>query len=166
MAVAEMGPFLVAALLVGAAFFLTPKAERGAEVLDMTKPRGIRLNNPGNIRHGDNWQGMAPDQPDASFINFKDPRYGYRAMVRILHSYRRRGIRTLGEIIQTWAPPVENDTAAYVAHVEQLTGLQRNHPITLENKSQVVDLLDAITRHENSNQTFDRSIIERGYELA
>jgi hypothetical protein len=30
------------------------------------EPRGIRLNNPGNLRHGDKWQGMVDDQPDRS----------------------------------------------------------------------------------------------------
>ena len=58
---------VIAALIVGGLFLTLPRTETGEQtVLDMTKPRGIRLNNPGNIRHGDNWRGMAPDQPDQS----------------------------------------------------------------------------------------------------
>ncbi|MCG2581933.1 MAG: structural protein [Marinobacter sp.] len=142
----------------------------------MTKPRGIRLNNPGNIRHGDNWQGMAQDQPDESFVYFVDPRYGYRAMVKVLQSYARRGVVTVRDIINTWAPPVGRDpntgetytqeTGAYVAHVARRLGVTPDARVDLDNKHQVVELLDAITRHENANETFDRSTIERGYELA
>lgn len=160
-------PYLVlTALIAGAVLFLTPRTERGSVVLDMTKPRGIRLNNPGNIRHGDNWQGMAPDQPDQSFVYFTDPRYGIRAMVKILHSYRRRGIRTVRDIINTWAPPVENDTAAYVAHVAERLGVSPDTPVDLDNRHQVVELLQAITLHENGQQPYNRATFEQGVELA
>lgn len=168
---------VLAALIAGGFFLLTPRTEKEEQtVLDMTKPRGIRLNNPGNIRHGDNWQGMAPDQPDASFVYFVDPRYGYRAMAKILASYQRRGITTVADIINTWAPPTgrdpatgqayTQDSAAYVAHVAQRMGVTPSTPVDLENKAMVVELLDAISRHENAGQSFSRSTIEQGYEWA
>lgn len=157
---------LVLAALAGAVLFAWPRTEKGAAVLDMTLPRGVRLNNPGNIRHGDNWRGMAPDQPDQSFVYFTDPRYGIRAMVKILQSYRRRGIRTVRDIINTWAPPIENNTAAYVESVAGRMGVSPDAPIDLENTGQVIELLQAITLHENGQQPYNRATFEQGVELA
>jgi len=158
---------VIAALITGGLFLLIPRTETGEQtVLDMTKPRGIRLNNPGNIRHGDDWRGMAPDQPDSDFVLFTDPRFGIRAMVRILKSYERRGIRTVSEIINTWAPPIENNTAAYVASVAGRMGVTPSTPVDLDNKDQVVELLQAIVLHENGQQPYNRATIEQGYELA
>ena len=36
----------------------------------MAIPRGIRNNNPGNIRHSDQWKGLTPEQPDPDFCTF------------------------------------------------------------------------------------------------
>ena len=52
---------------------------------DMSQPRGIRNNNPGNIEHnGTNWQGMDNPPHDGRFIRFVTPQYGIRAMARVL----------------------------------------------------------------------------------
>jgi hypothetical protein len=46
----------------------------------MKTPRGIRNNNPLNIRHSaDQWQGACEEQKDKSFVQFKSMAYGYRA---------------------------------------------------------------------------------------
>ena len=45
------------------------------------QPRGIRNNNPGNIRrNGDPWQGLAKDQTDREFFTFQSAVYGIRAL--------------------------------------------------------------------------------------
>lgn len=50
-----------------------------------TLPRGIRNKNPGNIkRNNTQWQGMQLIQNDPEFVQFKHPKYGFRAMARIL----------------------------------------------------------------------------------
>lgn len=157
---------LAALAVSGAVLFLWPNVERGSAVTDMTLPRGIRNNNPGNIRHGDSWRGMADSQPDAAFVTFTDPKWGFRAMVRILKSYQRRGVRTLADIIGTWAPPIENNTAAYVASVAGRLGMNPGGVIDLSDEQQVIDLLEAITLHENGVQPYTRDTIKRGYELA
>jgi len=82
-------------------------------------PRGIRNNNPGNIRRSDDqWRGLAADQTDADFFRFAEPRFGIRAMARILQVYQEHhGLRTIREIINRWAPSVENPTGDYVTAV-------------------------------------------------
>ena len=83
------------------------------------QPRGIRNNNPLNIRHSaDQWQGAREEQKDKSFVQFKTMAYGYRAAWKTLQSYYNRFCAqsrafTVRNIIGRWAPPKENDTEAY-----------------------------------------------------
>lgn len=82
-------------------------------------PRGIRNNNPGNIRRSaDKWQGLAAEQLDKDFFIFQEMPYGIRAMARLLINYQdKKGLNTIAEIISTYAPSKENNTRAYVNHV-------------------------------------------------
>lgn len=78
--------------------------------------RGEALNNPGNIEHGPQaWEGQSPDQPDAKLVKFATPADGLRAIVKTLETYQRKGITTIAGAVTRWAPPSENDTAAYIA---------------------------------------------------
>lgn len=124
--------------------------------------RGIRNNNPGNIRHGDKWRGLSASQPDPAFCTFVAPVYGIRAMVKILRNYRKRGINTVAEIISAWAPTVENDTAAYIKSVCSRTGVGPNDPIEPTNP----DLIKAIIKHENGSQPYSDNTINDGIKLA
>jgi hypothetical protein len=134
-------------------------------VADMTQPRGIRNNNPGNIdrRPGVNWQGMAPDQSaDPRFIVFSAPEWGIRAIARVLRSYQQRGAVTIAQIISTWAPPGENDTTAYIASVSNEVGIPPNAPVSAAN---IPALIAAIVRHENGVQPYPPEVIAKGIEL-
>ena len=54
-------------------------------------PRGLRNNNPGNIRiTKDKWQGLREKQTDKDFFQFTEMKWGYRALIRTLQNYRRR----------------------------------------------------------------------------
>jgi len=134
--------------------------------MDKSQPRGIRLNNPGNIRHGrDQWLGMSSEQPDNSFIYFESPEYGIRAMVRILQSYARRGVVSIKQIISTWAPPVENDTESYIKSVSDRLQIDKDYPLDL-GSDDLPRLIAAIIQHENGRQPYDADTIYRGIELA
>lgn len=89
-------------------------------------PRGIRNNNPLNIRISpDSWKGRVPagQQTDKAFLQFVTFRYGFRAAMKLLYNYtincRCRSVR---QIITRWAPPSENNTEAYVSMVCKLMG--------------------------------------------
>ncbi len=111
-------------------------------------PRGLRNNNPGNIRStGIQWQGMAAIQFDPEFVVFKHPKYGFRAMVRILRSYQQRGLNSVQKIIETYAPKSENETESYVQFVSKQLGVNPNQPIDTER--QLFPLLKAISTFEN-----------------
>lgn len=77
--------------------------------------RGEALNNPGNIEHGpQTWQGQTSDQPDAKLVKFATPEDGLRAIVKTLQTYQRKGIFTIAGAVTRWAPPIENNTQAYI----------------------------------------------------
>lgn len=124
----------------------------------MTKqlPRGIRNNNPGNVERGkDRWLGMSADQSsDSRFLVFDTPEAGIRCLMRILINYQERhGIKTMREAINRWAPPVENNSSAYVQHVSRLTGFDPDEPLDFLDREINVALTRAIVRHENGEPT-------------
>lgn len=127
--------------------------------------RGIRNNNPGNIRHGDNWLGRADSQPDQAFITFESPEYGVRAMARILRNYQTKyGLSTVRGLISRWAPPIENNTGAYVDHVAHMLGVGADEQIIVA--GHLGKLIPAIIRHENGIQPYPDTVIADGIEMA
>lgn len=87
-------------------------------------PRGLRNNNPGNIRKSHNrWKGKI-DGSDPAFETFVDMAHGYRALMVNLRTYMQRdGLNTIEKIISKWAPPCENNTRGYIARVSKATGI-------------------------------------------
>ncbi len=117
-------------------------------------PRGIRNNNPGNIRlTNDSWKGLQAVQNDPEFFQFSHPRYGFRAMARILTNYQRRGLTTLREMISTWAPHNENDTNAYVRFVAKEINVSADTELDLDRY--LFPLVKAIAKFENGNRFAD-----------
>jgi len=122
--------------------------------------RGLRNNNPGNIRiSGNNWQGKVPlsDNTDGAFEQFYNAPDGIRALARNLYSYYNRGLRTIEQIITTWAPASENNTAAYIAQVVTATGVPANAQFPTD---KVPALVAAIIKHENGKQPYAQKVIE------
>ncbi len=141
-------------------------------------PRGIRNNNPGNIRWSkDKWQGLVPkDQAsDKSFCVFTDAKYGIRALAKILIKYGSyqgipgvagAKIDTVREIISRWAPPVENDTEAYISAVAKAAGVKANDAININDKRFLTLVVKAIIAHENGQNPYTDAQIAEGVSLA
>lgn len=128
-------------------------------------PRGIRNNNPLNIRIGNVWLGEVQKPTDKSFEQFISMEYGIRAGFIILRRYiRRYGIDTISEIVSRWAPTSENNTAAYVSRVSQLTGIAPDLPLRFEDKPTMVALVDAMIQVE-CGQRVPEDKIKKGYEM-
>lgn len=117
-------------------------------------PRGIRNNNPGNIRRIGKpppWKGLSADQSaDSAFLVFDAPLWGLRALARTLYTYwKSYDLKTVRGIIARWAPPEDdNDTGAYVAHVSAALKVRPDAPIGAIPETWVT-LMRAIVRHEN-----------------
>ena len=84
-------------------------------------------NNPLNIRY--------VGQPGAidtnGFAAWKTPEEGQAQTDALFGRYAEGGIKTLSGLISKWAPPSENNTAAYIANVAKATGLDPNAEIDL-----------------------------------
>lgn len=129
--------------------------------------RGIRNFNPGNIRRVPSvkWEGESPDQStDSAFVVFSSPEYGIRAIARILRSYAKRGLNTIDEVINRWAPPTENNAEAYVAAVCNECGVGPDDVISLE--AMMPAVIKAIIRHENGGVPYTPQQIYAGISLA
>lgn len=93
----------------------------------MGVPRGIRNNNPLNIRIGNKWKGLKTPNTDGAFDQFLSVQWGYRAAFIILRNYiRKHKCDTVAKIINRFAPSNENNTEAYIKHVCRITGFERD----------------------------------------
>jgi hypothetical protein len=117
----------------------------------MTTPRGIRNNNPGNVRRSVTvWRGQSEHQTDSAFVQFVSMAYGVRALAVILRAYvSKHNLHTLTGIIWRWAPPIENNTAAYVAAVAKATGFDPHANLNLNDPATLRALAKAIIEHED-----------------
>lgn len=116
--------------------------------------RGIRNNNPGNIRKSsDKWQGLASVQDDPSFFKFTEPKWGVRAMAKILENYQKKhGLNTVAGIISRWAPGHENPTDKYVEYVASSVGVPADAAIVV--REHLPRLVSAIIRFENGKNPY------------
>lgn len=132
----------------------------------MIPTRAERNNNPGNIRHGSNWLGLADEQPDPDFCTFEKPEYGFRAMAKILRVYQQKGIDTVRGIISHWAPASENNTAAYISAVAGRMKVDPDTHLDASDPTQLAPLMDAITYHESGRNIWPRTVLDAGMSLA
>ena len=131
-------------------------------------PRGIRNNNPGNLRRSkDPWQGLASEQTDPDFFQFVSSKWGIRALARTLIAYQDKdGRNTVNKIIDRWAPPTENNTTAYVQAVAAGVGVAADDEIDVHDYLVLRPLTLAIIRHENGQQPYTDAEIDAGLVLA
>jgi hypothetical protein len=136
------------------------------------QPRGIRNNNPGNIDRTPKrtpWQGQVPvqDLTDPRFEQFTHAKWGIRAICRVLVTYQdRHGLDSVREIIDRWAPPVENNTEAYVQAVARKLGVSASDAISVHDYATMRELVLAIIKHENGIQPYSGALIDEGLRLA
>lgn len=129
-------------------------------------PRGIRNNNPLNIRIGNVWLGEVPNPTDKSFEQFVRIEYGIRAACVILRRYiRRYGRNTITSIVSAWAPASENNTIAYIDKVAQLSKVAADAPIKYEDKETMCAIIGAMCFVENG-QSVSEDAISKGYDMA
>jgi len=127
-------------------------------------PRGLRNNNPLNIRHNaDNFQGEIKGT-DKAFKTFISMPYGYRAAFLTLATYHSRGWNTIEKIVTRWAPPNENNTSGYIANVEKWSGVSRQKLLTLADGGDYIMIVAAMSFIENGSNA-DISEVRAGFNL-
>ncbi|KAA6300476.1 MAG: hypothetical protein EZS26_000524 [Candidatus Ordinivivax streblomastigis] len=126
--------------------------------------RGLRNNNPLNIRHNaDVFQGEIKGN-DKSFKTFSTMPYGYRAAFVTLATYLSREWNTIEKIITHWAPPSENDTNGYINNVEKWSGVPRNKVLTAADGADYILIVAAMSFVENGVNA-DIAAVQAGFNL-
>lgn len=141
--------------------------------------RGFRNNNPGNIDYNPRnaWLGQLPPDPaiEKRFARFDTAENGIRALAKLVLAYRGKdgmagiggsGIDTVREVINRWAPGVENDTEAYIKAVAAGVGAQPNQPIDLRNYRTLIAITTGIIKHENGGVPYAPEVIADGVQRA
>ena len=142
---------------------------------------GQRNNNPLNIRRGKTlWKGektpsTSPVKGEnkkasplrgglegSAFCRFESPAWGIRAAFCLLRTYRNKYKAVcIEDIITRWAPPSENDTAAYIRTVCKLTGFGGKERLTEDKWPRLIKAMAIV----ESGWHLPEETINKGYEL-
>lgn len=142
---------------LGGAVRVSGEMPSGVAVSDGSgNSRGVRNNNPGNIRKSKYvWVGQTGN--DGAFVTFVTPAHGIRATGRNLLSYARQGYVTPEQIITRWAPPEDdNDTEGYIKFVSEYLNVPRDTRLDLTDLNTLTRLSMAIMIKENGQGEFNK----------
>ena len=126
--------------------------------------RGLRNNNPGNLRPGGgDWLGLVGYDPAAggpdSYLVFDTVDHGLRAMAITLANYQRHhGINTVNGIIARYAPAADgNPEAAYAGFVAGRLGIAPDQQFDVIGR--LPDLMAAMISFEQGFNPYSREHI-------
>ena len=132
-------------------------------------PRGERNCNPGNLRYVAKiqWDGLAdPPEDEAGYCVFCDIISGIRALCKDLKSKWDRGLRSVRAIIDVYAPPNENNTAAYIQDVSDRLGINPDAILDLSKASQLQTFAKAVIFHECGRVIYSDALIAQAANMA
>ena len=129
-------------------------------------PRGIRNNNPGNLNFAHQAGAVLEPGPNARFARFPTAEAGLEALRDQLIRYIvRDGIDTVAGIISKWAPPSENNTAAYIRGVAHALGAEPDDRLGQPNPKLIAGLMSAIIRFENGQNPYGSLVTQVANEM-
>lgn len=153
----KVNPWVIAAAAVGGAVL----AYFGGKAMI---PRGIKNNNPGNIRYtGTKWKGLAdPPSDEKGFCRFVDTFHGLRALCINALSIYQKGARSLLDFTTAWAPSSDgNEPEEYARFLATRTGTESprvRFPFT--DKAKLAGLAKAVTSFENGMNPYTNHYFE------
>lgn len=148
-----------------AGLLIMTKETKSQQVSAQSQPRGVRNNNPLNIRYNsaNDWQGQTGT--DGEYAIFSSAEYGIRAAAKLLNKYYQGyGLTTINEIVNRWAPTIENNTQSYVNAVANKLNVSANEPLLWPTYANA--LIKAMIHHENGVQPYSNAIIKEGIKRA
>ena len=88
----------------------------------------IARNNIFNIRStSTTWLGKTGSHK--GFVEFDTQEHGIRAWLVLMRTYRRRGLKTIRQIVSTYAPPSENETERYIQYCSRMVVRHADAPL-------------------------------------
>ncbi|MBE8597893.1 structural protein [Xenorhabdus sp. BG5] len=134
--------------------------------------RGIDNHNPGNIDYNpvNKWLGQLPHDKNIEprFCRFKSAEYGIRALFKLLRNYQsnpKLQLHSVRQIINRYAPPIENNTERYIQFVAEKIGVSVDATISTQDKNVLFALAEGIIQMENGKQPYSDDIFERAFEM-
>lgn len=132
--------------------------------------RGIRNNNPFNLKKGSTWKGERPSQVDPTFEEFTSMEMGIRAGLKLIRNHvtgfggQRKPMNSIAKLIAVWAPPTENNTVEYVRTVSRLSGIPKTRTIFPDDRRALLAIAKAMTSVE-CGVDIPMSYFESAYDL-
>lgn len=160
------------AALVFGFFLLYPKRSNAAVTEPKTEtpsaapeqlPRGLRNNNPMNLRYDSSipWIGQTGFDK-AGYATFDTAENGIRAgMIDIRTGFERDNENTVRKIISEWAPETENPTSAYIQFVARRLGVSAD--MALDFNAVIIRLAQSIVEFENGSNPYPDSLYQAAY---
>lgn len=123
-------------------------------------PRGIRNNNPFNIKDSaTHWQGEKLQGFDPVYEEFTNAPDGIRAGFKVLLAYRNKhGLHTIRKVINRFAPVTENNVESYIKSVCERSMLT---PDIVLLGIEWLQLADAMIVHENGYNPYCTALMVR-----
>lgn len=127
--------------------------------------RAERNFNPGNLEYRGQ-AGAVPEPGSGRFAKFGSASEGVAALAKQLQRYDARGLDTLDEIINTYAPSSENNTQAYIARLSRDLGVTGSQELDLNNPEVMSALIRGISKHEAGVDWLSNEDVMTGLQMA
>lgn len=151
---------ITTAVIMAQYFFKKEKSES----LGSDKTRGLRNNNPLNLRRTSiEWKGEKSEVTDKEFEEFETMEFGLRAGLINMRTQIRNGYETLEKLIGRWAPPTENNTENYVKIVSEKSGYAPTDILDFQ-KEELFSVVEAMVKIE-SGMDLDIELYEKAWEI-
>ncbi len=128
----------------------------GSGKLNQAAPRGIRNNNPGNIVSGDFATKQGATGTDGTFATFDTPEQGIKAMKSLLENYQKKGLDTVSDMLNRWAPGADDNVDSYIRSVAKEMGIDPDEPFLFEG-ALAEKMINAMIRHENGVNPYEKA---------
>ena len=151
---------------------LSPEAQKETQSADIRQEQeALELTNPGNIKasNANAWEGktgLTYEKRGDTFETFESPEMGFRAMFKLLETYKNKyGADTIEKIIARW----DEGNVNYIKDLEQTTRIARDEVIDLRDKEKMVSLVYKMALLEKGVKQwkkYSREQVAAGYDLA
>lgn len=118
------------------------------QVANPSLPAPLRNNNPGALMG-----------KDGQLQKFPTIQAGMQALDSNLQSYGNKGVNTVQDIVNRWAPAsAGNDAASYIKDVSQRLGVDPTQPLNMQDPQVRASLARAIAIHENGRAAAESTL--------
>lgn len=129
--------------------------------------RGLRNNNPGNIRISNTkYRGEVQPSQDKAFKQFETIEDGYRAMFVILYTYQKKNrINNIWDMIHRYAPAEDNnDPVIYATEVAKAAEIDPRQDIHTLDRCVMIPIVSCMSGIENRVPAVKEEV-EAGWDL-